>query len=283
MTRLRSVLFAPASSAELVAKLPRSNPDAVVLDLEDAVAASAKADARAIAARMAPELRAAHPSLAIYVRVNPIHTTHFADDLSALTPVLDGVVVPKVEVSSDVTSAIEAIRGFGLDLPIFVGVETVAGVVRADTILVTPGVGAAYFGAEDYVADLGGVRTPESTEVLYARSRVAMAARMAGVPAVDQIVTAFDDEARFLRDAALGRSLGYRGKLCIHPRQVGWSNTSFSPSDAEVERAQLIIDAYDRAVALGQASIAFEGQMIDEPTARQARAIIRTALRHSPR
>lgn len=274
MTRLRSVLFAPASSAELLAKLPRSGPDAVVLDLEDAVAPSAKAAARRIAAAAAPDLRAAHPALAIYVRVNAIATEFFADDLAAITPALTGVMVPKIETPDHVAAAIDAIRSVGLDLPVFAGIETVAGVVRADAILAAPGIEAAYFGAEDYVTDLGGVRTSESTEVLYARSRVAIAARMAGVSAIDQIVSSYDDEGAFQRDVAAGRSLGYRGKLCIHPRQVGWSNTGFSPSPGEVERARRLVDAYDAAVAAGIASIGFEGQMIDEPLARQARAVL---------
>jgi citrate lyase subunit beta / citryl-CoA lyase len=143
--------------------------------------------------------------------------------------------------------------------------------------LLVPPVAVAYFGAEDFVADMGGVRTPGSTEVLYARSRVALAARLAGVPAVDQVVTRLDADDHFLADAAEGRALGYRGKLCIHPAQVALANRAFSPSPEEVDRARRLMFAYEQAVARGEAAIAFEGQMIDEPLARHARTIIAAA------
>ncbi len=273
--RLRSLLFAPASRPEVLGKLPRSGPDGVVLDLEDAVPPAAKPDARRHAAAVGPRLAADHPALAVTVRVNAVPTTFFADDLDALTPALAAVVVPKLESAAQVaavTAALEA-RGLG-HVGVLAGLETVPGVVRAEEILTSPGVVACYFGAEDYVLDLGGVRTDAGTEVLYARSRVAIAARMAGVPALDQVVTALTDEARFAADAALGRALGFRGKLCIHPAQVPWANAAFSPSAEELDRAARLVAAYEAAVAEGRASIAFEGQMVDEPLARQARAVL---------
>jgi citrate lyase subunit beta/citryl-CoA lyase len=150
------------------------------------------------------------------------------------------------------------------------------GVERARELLHPP-VAVAYFGAEDFIADMGGVRTAAGTEVLYARSRVALAARLAGVLAVDQVVTRLDAEDHFLADAALGRAIGYRGKLCIHPAQVTLANRAFSSSPEELERARRLLAAYDDAVARGEAAIAFEGQMVDEPLARHARAVLAAA------
>jgi citrate lyase subunit beta/citryl-CoA lyase len=273
--RLRSLLFAPASRPEVLAKLPRSGPDGVVLDLEDAVPPVAKPEARTHAAAVGAALAAGHPDLAVTVRVNALPTPYFTDDLEARTPGLTAVVVPKLESAGQVAEVRAALAHRGLaELPILAGIETVPGVVRAEEILGAPGVIAGYFGAEDYVLDLGGIRTEASTETLYARSRVAVAARMAGVPVLDQVVTSLSDEARFAADAAVGRSLGYRGKLCIHPAQVAWANAAFSPSPAEVDRARRLLTAYDAAVAEGRASISFEGQMVDEPLARQARAVL---------
>jgi citrate lyase subunit beta/citryl-CoA lyase len=273
--RLRSLLFAPASRPEVLAKLPRSGPDGVVLDLEDAVPPAAKPEARLHAASVGTTLAAEHPALAVTVRVNALPTAFFADDLEALTPGLAAVVVPKLESAGQVAEVRAALTRRGLaELPILAGIETVPGVVRAEEVLAAPGVVAGYFGAEDYVLDLGGIRTEASTETLYARSRVAIAARMAGVPVLDQVVTSLSDEARFAADAAVGRSLGYRGKLCIHPAQVAWANAAFSPSDAELDRARRLLEAYEAAVAAGRASISFEGQMVDEPLARQARAVL---------
>ncbi|HEY5700220.1 MAG TPA: CoA ester lyase [Acidimicrobiales bacterium] len=277
--RLRSLLFAPGNRAEVLAKLPRSGPDGVVLDLEDAVPAEAKVDARSVVARAAEALRDGHPGLAVHVRVNAVPSEWFADDVAtALVAGIAGVVVPKLESAEQVAIVADALDRQGLsDLMIVAGLETAAGVERAGEVTADIRVPAAYFGAEDYVADLGGVRTTEGTEVLYARSRVALAARLTGTLAIDQVVTDLSDEAHFRADAAVGRSLGYRGKLCIHPAQVAWAHGAFSPSGDELDRARRLLEAYDAAVADGSAAIAFEGQMVDEPLARQARTLLDSA------
>ena len=263
----------------MLAKLPRSGPDGVVLDLEDAVPAEAKVDARSVVARAAEALRDGHPGLAVHVRVNAVPSEWFADDVAtALVAGIAGVVVPKLESAEQVAIVADALDRQGLrDLLIVAGLETAAGVERADEVTADTRVHAAYFGAEDYVADLGGVRTTEGTEVLYARSRVALAARLTGTLAIDQVVTDLSDEAHFRADAAVGRSLGYRGKLCIHPAQVAWAHGAFSPSGDELDRARRLLEAYDAAVADGSAAIAFEGQMVDEPLARQARTLLDSA------
>ncbi|MEO8693266.1 MAG: CoA ester lyase [Acidimicrobiales bacterium] len=274
--RLRSLLFAPASRPDVLAKLPRAKPDGVVLDLEDAVAPSAKADAREHSREAGAMLAREHPQLAVYVRVNAIPTEWFADDIARGVPAgALGVVVPKIESAAQVQAAAAALDRAGLrELSILVGIETVAGVINVAEILHEPRVGACYFGAEDYTADLGGVRRGDSLEVLWPRSRVAAHAAHAGVLSADQVVTDLRDEDAFRLDAQLGRSLGYRGKLCIHPTQVAWANESFSPSPAEVDRARRLIEAFDKATAAGHGAISFEGQMVDEPLARRARAVI---------
>jgi citrate lyase subunit beta/citryl-CoA lyase len=277
--RLRSLLFAPANRPDVLAKLPRSGPDGVVIDLEDAVPAGGKPDARVHARRVGAALAADHPGIAVYVRVNAVPSEWFADDVDdGLVGALHGVVVPKLESPEQVDAVAAALGKQSLEhLAVVAGVETAMGVAHADEVASHPAVAAVYFGAEDYVADLGGIRTETNLEVLYARSRVALAARIAGVHALDQVVTALDDAERFLRDAAEGRALGYRGKLCIHPAQVPLANQAFSASHAELDRARRLVAAYDAATARGVAAIAFEGQMVDEPLARQARAVLASA------
>ena len=276
--RIRSLLFAPASKPDVLRKMPRSMPDAVALDLEDAVPPDGKPEAREHAREVGAELIADHPGIAVYVRVNPVPTEWFADDVrNGLHPSITGVIVPKLETPDQLAEAADALAGAGLDrLHVLAGIESAAGVDRVRELLVPP-VAVAYFGAEDFVADMGGVRTLGSTEVLYARSQVALAARLAGVPAVDQVVTRLDAEDHFLADAAEGRALGYRGKLCIHPAQVALAHRAFTPSGEELDRARRLVAAYDDAVAGGHAAIAFEGQMVDEPLARHARAVIAAA------
>jgi citrate lyase subunit beta/citryl-CoA lyase len=289
LTRPRSVLFAPGNRADLMAKLPRSGPDAVVLDLEDAVpnTPEAKAEARIITRDAARELVAAYPKLNVFVRINAPHSPYFADDLHALTPELAGVVVPKLESGADALAVAAALAEHGLSLPIMAGLETALGVWHAHDIMAVSAVAWAYFGAEDYTTDLGGTRLSESSgtpnlgvpnlEVLYARSRVALAARVAGVPALDIVVTRLNDDAAFLVDAAQGRALGYAGKLCIHPAQVALCHGTFGPTPADTARARRLLDAAHAAAEAGRGVMTFEGQMVDEPMLAKARALIAQA------
>jgi len=275
-TRLRSLLFAPGNRPDVCAKLPRAKPDGAVLDLEDAVPPHARVDARPLVRHAATTLAAAHPEITWFVRVNPVPSEWFAADIAeALAPEIDGVVVPKVDSAAQVDDTARALKEAGLShLHVLAGIETAHGVENAREILESAAVRAAYFGAEDFVADMGGVRTPASTEVLYARSRVALAARLAGVLVADQVVATLDDEHAFIADARVGRSLGYPGKLCIHPAQVALAHRVFSPSPEEIDRAGRLVTAYDDAIAAGDAAIVFEGQMIDEALVRHARSVL---------
>lgn len=264
MTRhWRSLLFVPANRPDLAAKAPRSGPDAVVLDLEDAVPPAAKAEARATAATSASELAGVVP---VCVRVNPPGTEWFADDVAALPGGLAGVVVPKLESAAQRAEVADALG----DHAVVAGVETVRGVADAREVLAPPVV-ACYFGAEDYIADLGGVRTPGNAEVAWARSFVAVAARLAGIPALDMVTIDFHDDERFLVEAREARALGYAGKLCIHPAQVPLAQEAFRPTADEIDWAGRLLAAFE--AASGE-TIAFEGQMVDEVVAARARAVL---------
>lgn len=275
--RLRSVLFAPGNRPDILAKLPRSAPDLAVIDWEDAVPAAAKDAARTAAPGAVEELTVAAPSMGLAVRTNAPDTEHFADDVAALPRGLAAVLVPMIESSDQADRVHGALVAAGHDVGVIAGIETAAGVEFAPAILAAPGIVGAYFGAEDFVVDMGGVRTASNVEVLYARSRLVLAGRLAGVAVVDQVVADFRDDDRFRAEAAEARAMGFAGKLCIHPSQVALAEAAFSPSEAEIRRATAMLAAYDAAVREGRASIAFEGQMVDEPVARQARAILALA------
>jgi citrate lyase subunit beta/citryl-CoA lyase len=272
---LRSLLFAGATRPELVAKLPRSRPDGCVIDLEDAVPAAHKQGARASARRLADELAAGAPWAQVYVRVNAVSSSWFAGDIEdALTPALAGVVVPKLERRDELEAVRQALAGAGLTgLQAIAGIESAVGVMNVVELLEPPVV-AAYFGAEDYIADLGGRRTAEGLEVLYARSRVVLGARVAGVHALDQVVVDFRDDEAFTVDAARGRDLGYAGKLCIHPRQVALAHAAFTPEAEELERSRRMLESFERCAGRGTGAFEFEGQMVDEPALRSARALL---------
>jgi citrate lyase subunit beta / citryl-CoA lyase len=267
---MRSLLFAGATRPDLVAKLARGGPDAVAIDLEDAVPTAAKVEARAAL----PGLVATVAGPRVFVRLNGPATAWFEDDLAAAAALpIAGVVLPKAERPEDVE---RARAGLGEGPAIVAGIESARGVEEAGPIC-EAGPEAAYFGAEDYIADLGGRRTPGGEEVLFARSRVALAARLAGVAAIDQVVVDFRDEAVFERDARAGRAIGYRGKLCIHPSQVAVANRVFGASPEEVERARALLAAWQEGAAAGVAAIEFEGAMIDGPALRMARDTIERA------
>lgn len=259
----RSMLFVPGNRPDLAAKAPRSAPDVVVLDLEDAVPPAAKPDARAAVRQAAAGLAGAVP---VCVRVNPPATQWFADDVAALAPGVAAVVVPKLESAAQVAEVADALGGRA----VVAGLETVRGVLDAREVL-RPPVEACYFGAEDYVADLGGVRTPGNAEVAAARSFVVAAARLAGVPALDMVTIDFHDDDRFLAEAREARALGYAGKMCIHPAQVPLAREAFRPTAGEVDWARRLLAAF---AAAGGDTIAFEGQMVDEVVAARARAIV---------
>ena len=262
---MRSLLFVPATRPDRIAKTARVSPGGVVVDLEDAVPPTAKDQVRPAAREAIAALRSDHPDLSVFVRVNPVGSEWHAADLAELVePSGAHPVLPKVESSADIDG----------DRPVLAGIETAAGVEDARRILSHPLVRWCYFGAEDYVADMGGERRSDGLEVLYARSRVALAARLGGVHAFDQVVTAVDDEAGFRADAQLGRSLGYRGKLCIHPAQVSWAEEELAPSADEVARAERVLAAYEAAQAGGHAAVRVDGEMIDEALARRARAVL---------
>lgn len=282
---IRSLLFAGATRPDLVAKMDRSGTDAVAIDLEDAVPAASKDEARAAL----PDLVASVSGPLVFVRVNGAATEWFEPDLAAAAALpIAGVVVPMTESPQDLERARAGLGAARLHsapnsdaqgnldagvAAIVAGIESAGGVAACEAILAAAPA-LAYFGAEDYIADLGGRRTGGGEEVLFARSRVALAARLAGVPTLDQVVVDFRDDAAFERDAEAGRAIGYRGKLCIHPAQVPIANRVFGASAEEVERARALLAAWEEGAARGVAAVEFEGAMVDGPALAMARDTI---------
>ena len=266
----------------MLAKLPATGADGVVIDCEDATPPNAKAEGRANARSLAREI--AGSEVQVFVRVNAVATPWFrADVAEGLTPELAGVIVPKLENLDQIDEVAEALEAAGHGgLGVLAGLETALGVSDARPLLAHPRIVAAYFGAEDFIADMGGVRTRSNVEVLYARSGVALAGRLAGVPTLDQVVTDFRNDSVFCEEAREARALGFRGKLCIHPGQVLLANTAFTPSLEEVEHARELLAAYEAASASGVAAIEFQGQMVDEPLAARARQVLAGAELEEP-
>lgn len=247
----------------------------MVIDCEDATPVSRKDEARVHAVEQGAAL-VATKSTAVFVRVNGTDTPWFGDDVAtALAPGLAGVIVPKIETVDQLDQVAAALDQAGHPtLGVLAGVETALGVADARELLRHPRVRAAYFGAEDFVADMGGVRTSGNAEVSWARAQVALAGRLADVGVIDQIVADYSDTERYRRESQEARALGYMGKLCIHPDQVAVALEAFSPSEDEIAHAQALIEAYAEANAAGTGVIVVDGQMVDEALVAQARRLI---------
>jgi citrate lyase subunit beta/citryl-CoA lyase len=223
----------------------------------------------------------------VYVRVNGFWSGLIEGDLEAIVHSgLDGVVISKAE-SADMIreidshlSRLETERGIDAgSIAIMPLIETAKGVAKSYEICeASPRLTGAIFGAEDYATDMGVERTTEGTEILFARTQVAIACRAGGIEAIDTPDPDYTDADHLRREMRLARSLGYRGKLCIHPLPVKIANEIFRPADAEVAEARLIVEAFERdGLAKGRAAIPLGGKMVDTPIYWRAKRVLEAA------
>lgn len=269
----RSWIFGPAGRTDYVAKFAACGADAGILDLEDATPEHEKANHRATLVESADGLGV--EGLRLFIRTNSPGSVHFEPDVEAAALVgVDGIVVPMLRSASEVRHVRDAMGRSGLGAATLVGGIETAGSVLDGREICGAGLDFVYFGAEDFITDLGGVRTASNHECAVARSMVVMAAASAGIGAIDQVVPDITDSARFAREATEARNLGFRGKLCIHPSQVPLANTAFDPSEDELSWAQGVVEAASDAAQEGHGAVKYEGQMIDAPVVSRARQLL---------
>lgn len=281
---VRAVLFAPGNDIRKLEKAASTEADLVVVDLEDAVAEPEKTRARA-AAREAVGRMA--PAATLAVRVNGLETSRLRDDISAVAQSgLSAIVVPKVQAPDSLRAAEEALALAEVQRQLTPGgialialIETPLGIVRCEEILMhAPArTATAMFGVADFSAALGVDLTDEGTELLYARGRLIVAARAAGMAApIDGPYLRMDDTEGLLNDSRRARALGFQGRVALHPRQVDPINQAFSDlSPEQVSAASRIVEAFESAEARGTASIRVDGSFVDYPVYERARAKLR--------
>lgn len=260
MRPLNSLLFVPGHRPERFDKALAAGADAVIIDLEDAVAPGDKVASRdAIAAWLSP----AHPVL---LRINAAGTPWFAGDCSLLArPGIAGVVLPKAERRDDIATVIAA--GASGVLPL---IESAAGFANCRAVAGSPGVSRLIFGTIDFQADLAMRCTEE--ELLPFRTEFVLASRLADINApIDGVCTAIDDAELLAQESLRARRLGFGGKLCIHPKQVAVVNHSFTPDATEVDWARRVVAA---DAASGGAAVAIDGKMVDRPVVLRAKLIL---------
>lgn len=261
----RSFLFVPGDRPERFSKAYASGADVVILDLEDGVKPDRKAFAReAISGWLSPE----HP---VHVRVNGARTEWFEADLAvAARAGVAGVMLPKAETAAQIGLVSKAVQG---KVGVLALVETVLGILDARPLAAAPGVERLAFGSVDFQLDSG--IQGDGDELLYARSRLVLASRAAGILApLDGVTTDLDNPERIAADVERARRLGFGGKLCIHPRQVEAVNKGFRPSEREIAWARAVVEAADAA---GAGAIRLGGEVVDRPVVERAKAMLERA------
>ncbi len=282
MNLVRSLLFIPGNRPTMLEKGAGIAADVLVLDLEDSVPPEEKTRARGIVVEYAAKLKAKP----IFIRVNAMGTEWVEDDLKAvIQPGIEGISIGKMESArmarelDRLISDLERQRGIPSGaIKIIPWIETARGVSSAREIgESTPRMFGLAFGAEDFTADMGISRTEQGQEVEAPRAFTAIAARAAGILALDTPETDFKDIEGLVRDAQHAKALGYKGKFAIHPAQVQPINDVFQPTGAEIEHAHRVIEVFEEARRQGRASVALDGKMVDVPIWKRALKVLEAA------
>ena len=264
----RSFLFVPATRPERYAKALVSGADAVIIDLEDAVAAQEKKGARDQLARAFEQLGAAERARTV-VRMNASGTPWFDDDLVFLAGLvgqgLPAVMLPKAESALVLQQLAQAL---GPDCALLPLVESLAGWDGVDALAAAPQVLRLALGHLDFQADVGMAAGADEVELVPVRLAVVLAARRARLAApIDGVTAAIRDAERLQEDAARSRRFGFGAKMCIHPEQIALVNAAFSPSAAELDWARRVLAAVEAA---GGGVVSLDGRMVDGPVVRSA-------------
>lgn len=281
MTRLRSLLYVPGVSERMILKARDSAADALILDLEDGVAQHQKVEARQIVVRALKEIDFGGKE--IFVRINTLGTEWGLEDARAATGVgALGLVIPKVERPDDVTSIAPIVQSGSRirRAKLLCLIETPRGVMASREIAeADESVVGLMFGAADLARELGCTLSEDETEVLFARSQVLLAARVAGVGAYDSPHFAITDPVSLRRMSQSARNLGYDGKAVIHPLHVDVVNEIFTISEKQIAEAERVVAAMKAAREEGVGAVSLDGKMIDQVHLSAAEKVLRQANR----
>jgi citrate lyase beta subunit len=264
MKGVRSLLFVPANRPERFAKALTTGADCVCIDLEDAVPLAEKAAAREIVASTLPQLR--QHRIPVGVRITAVGSTSWQLDLAAVGVLSHFVMVPKVRSAAELAAVVARVPAQTQLWPL---IETADGLRGCWDIAAADRVCGVLFGAHDYAADVG--CDPSWEPLLFARSQLAAACAAARVELLDSPSGDLRGFTGLVESSRRAKALGYTGRACIHPDQVGPVNEMFSPSAAEVEQARRVLAAFETSAG---AAAQLDGQLIELPVAIAARRIL---------
>ena len=284
---LRTALFVPGNRPERIEKAFNTAADVVIIDLEDAVPLSEKKTSRS----KVREKVAQFEDRMILIRINALGSPFIKGDLEeAIVKGVKGIVLPKVEKADDIheinsllleVEKREALRdGSILVFPLIESAAAVQHIYNIVSAKTKPErIYTVMFGAADFTLDMGIEMTMEGNELSYARSKISLACRAAGIaPPVDTpFLSDLQNTEALISDARRAKEMGFQGKLVIHPNQVEPCNRIFSPTPEEIIRAQKIVQAFGEAEAAGMGAIQLEGRFIDYPVVKRSKEILALA------
>ena len=268
----RSVLYIPASKPRAMDKAKSLAVDAIIFDLEDAVAVDEKNNARK-GLKLALGEGGFGPRMRI-VRINALDTDWGKKDAQAVAEMdADAVLLPKVNHPDDL-DALASITG---DLPIWAMMETPRGILNAAEIAAHPKLEGFVMGTNDLAKDLQSRTRPDRLPMMASLGLCLLAAKAEGVVIVDGVFNAFKDDQGLQAECEQGRDMGFDGKTLIHPAQVAIANTAFAPTEAEIDLARRQINAFEKAIAAGQAVAVVDGRIVENLHVATAREILAKA------
>ncbi len=278
------MMFVPGNNPAMMSDAFIYSPDSIMLDLEDSVTMAEKDAARLLVHNALKTID--YGNTEMVVRVNPLSTPYGKKDVEAVVKAgVDVIRMPKTETAEEVQELEAEIEKVEKELgclgrtQIMAAIESTKGIINAYAIATASKrmMGIA-LGAEDYCANLKTQRTPGGDELLLARQTIVVAARAAGIYALDTVYSNLNDMETFRKEVELIKRLGFDGKSIINPRQIEIINEVFTPSEKEIEKAKTIVAAIKEAAAKGSGVIAVNGKMVDKPVVTRAEHTIELAL-----
>ena len=285
MQRLRrTMMFVPGNNPGMMADAHIYGPDSIMLDLEDSVTMAEKDAARLLAYQALKTVD--YGNTEMVVRINPLNTPYGKKDIEAVVKAgVDVIRMPKTETAEEVVEVEREIERVERELgcvgrtKIMAAIESTLGIVNAYAIATaSPRMMGIALGAEDYCANLKAQRTPGGDELRLARETIVVAARAAGIDALDTVYSNLNDMETFRQEVEYIKTLGFDGKSIINPRQIEVINEVFAPKEKEITKARAIIAAIKEAEAKGSGVIALNGKMIDRPVVIRAQRTINLAI-----
>ncbi len=273
----RSMLYVPGNAPSMLRDAHIYGPDSLMFDLEDAVSPREKDAARHLVFRALKDYD--YEGVERVVRINGLDTPHGLEDIAAVVAGgVDAVRLPKTDGPEDIAEVERAVEAAEKrfkrepgSVKLIAAIETARGILAVKEIAsASPRLIAIAIGAEDFVTDMHTSRSADGVELLTARSLLVMAARAAGIMALDTVYSSLGDEEGFIRELRLAKQLGFDGKSVIHPSQIALTHAVFMPSADELAKARRIVAAAAEAEAKGSGVVALDGKMIDKPIVERA-------------